>query len=45
MPWLLLNEPRLLPVALPLAIKGKCDREEPRLVEKKPGHFVACWLY
>ncbi|MGB9705041.1 MAG: ABC transporter ATP-binding protein [Pyrobaculum sp.] len=29
----------------PLAIKGKCEREEPRLVEKKPGHLVSCWLY
>ncbi|AET32728.1 ABC transporter ATP-binding protein [Pyrobaculum ferrireducens] len=29
----------------PLVIKGKCEREEPRLVEKKPGHLVSCWLY
>ncbi|MEZ0318565.1 MAG: ABC transporter ATP-binding protein [Pyrobaculum sp.] len=29
----------------PLAIKGKCDKEEPFLREVKPGHYVACHLY
>ncbi|MEM4632559.1 MAG: ABC transporter ATP-binding protein [Pyrobaculum sp.] len=29
----------------PLAIKGKCDKEEPPLLEVKRGHYVACWLY
>ena len=23
----------------------RCSREEPPLVEAKPGHYVACWLY
>jgi peptide/nickel transport system ATP-binding protein len=29
----------------PVAIKGKCDREEPALREVKNGRFVACHLY
>ncbi|MEM1598494.1 MAG: ABC transporter ATP-binding protein [Pyrobaculum sp.] len=29
----------------PLAIKGKCDKEEPVLREVKTGHYVACHLY
>ncbi len=29
----------------PYAIKGKCDREEPKFVEVKNGHYVACWLH
>jgi len=29
----------------PQAIKGKCDVEEPPLIEMKPGHRVACHLY
>jgi len=29
----------------PYTIKGKCDKEEPPLVEVKKGHYVACWLY
>jgi len=29
----------------PYIIKGKCEKEEPKLVEIKPGHLVACWLY
>lgn len=29
----------------PYVIKGKCEREEPPLVEVKRGHYVACHLY
>jgi oligopeptide/dipeptide ABC transporter ATP-binding protein len=29
----------------PQAIPGKCNREEPPLVEKNPGHKVKCHLY
>jgi len=26
-------------------LKEKCTKEEPPLIEAKPGHYVACWLY
>ena len=26
-------------------IKGRCEQSEPTLIEKEPGHFVACYLY
>jgi len=26
-------------------LREKCTKEEPPLIEAKPGHFVACWLY
>ncbi|MFN3804273.1 MAG: ABC transporter ATP-binding protein [Pyrobaculum sp.] len=29
----------------PYFIKGRCDKEEPQLVEARRGHHVACWLY
>jgi len=22
-----------------------CDREQPKIIEVSPGHFVSCWLY
>jgi oligopeptide/dipeptide ABC transporter, ATP-binding protein, C-terminal domain len=29
----------------PYAMKNKCDKEEPKFVEVKKGHYTACWLY
>jgi peptide/nickel transport system ATP-binding protein len=29
----------------PYAIKGKCDKEEPKFIEAKKDHYTACWLY
>ena len=26
-------------------IQSKCEAEEPDLIEEKPGHYAACWLY
>jgi peptide/nickel transport system ATP-binding protein len=29
----------------PYAIKGKCEKEEPKFIEAKKDHYTACWLY
>jgi oligopeptide/dipeptide ABC transporter ATP-binding protein len=29
----------------PYFMEGKCDKKSPELVEARPGHFVACYLY
>ncbi|MGC9202991.1 MAG: ABC transporter ATP-binding protein [Thermoproteota archaeon] len=29
----------------PYFMEGKCDKKGPELIEARPGHFVACYLY